>query len=147
VSAKSSALMYELSRILTVYPRTVSANWDWCLHTLFTRHRLVAILHLEWYSNHNSMLTQQSDSYLMENFSQGCIQSTALGMQSFFNKHPHDTTKGCGILILGYLSFYDTQFKSLVFFAYNFFPKCEFYISIRWCYNYFRFEKKINWNI
>lgn len=120
--AKSSALMCELSRTLTVYPRTVSANWDLCLHILFTRNRLVPILHLEWYLNHNSTLTQQSDSNLMESFSQVCMQNAVLGIRSFLNKHPHDVVKRLGLSILGCLSLCENQFISWVFFAYSFFP-------------------------
>lgn len=65
------------------------------------------------------MLTQQIDSYLMESFSQVCMQSAVLGLQPFFSKHPHDVVKGLGPSILGCLSFCENQFKSLVFFAYN----------------------------
>lgn len=69
------------------------------------------------------MLTQQSDSYLMESFPQVCMQSTVLGIQSFFNKHLHDMAKGLGLLILSCLSLWENQFTSLVFFTYNFSPK------------------------
>lgn len=63
------------------------------------------------------MLTQQSASYLMESFSQVCMQNTVLGMRSFLSKHPHDVVKGLGPSILGCLSLCENQFKSLVFFA------------------------------
>ena len=113
-----------------MYPRTVSTNWDLCLHILFTRHRLVPILHLEWYLNHYSMLTQQNDSYLMESFPQVCMQNAVLGIQSFFRKCPHGMVKGLGLLILSCLSLLENQFTSLVFFAYNFSPKWCFYINV-----------------
>lgn len=108
---------------LWLYPRTVRANWDLCFRILFTRNGLVPILHLEWYLNHNSMLTQQSDSYLTESLSQVCMQNTVLGIPSFFNKHPHDVGKGQSLSILGCLSLCENQFKSLVFFAYSFVTK------------------------
>lgn len=127
--------MYESSRILTMYSRTVTVNWDLCLHILLTRHRLVPILHLEWYLNHNSMLTQQTDSYLMESFSQVCMESAVLGLQPLFSKHPHDVVKGLGPSIFGCLPFCENQFKFLFFFAYNpLSPYCWSYISVRWGY-------------
>lgn len=141
VSAKSSALMYELSRILTMYPRTVSANWDLCLHILFTRHRLVPLLHLEWYLNYNSMLTQQTDLYLMESLSQMCMQSTVLGIQSFFSKHPHDAVKEMGLLILGCLWLCENRFKSLVFFTCNFSPKMSVTYQCKMRWYHFLFER------
>ena len=83
------------------------------------------------------MLTQQSDSYLMESFPQVCMQSAVLGMQSFFNKHPHDMVKGLGLLILGCLSLCENQFTSLVFFACNFFPKMMFLYQCKcWLVNW-----------
>lgn len=112
-----------------------NCHWDLCLHILFTRYRLVPILHLEWYLTHNSMLTQHTDSYLMESFSQVCMQSAVLGLQPFSSNHTHDAVKGLGLSILDCLSFCENQFKSLVFFAYNLLsPYCLSYISVRWGY-------------
>ena len=66
-----------------------------CAYILFTRHRLVPVLHLEGYLNYNSMLTQHPDSHLMESFSQVFMQSAVLGVQLFLGKHPHGAAKDC----------------------------------------------------
>ena len=130
MSAKNSGLMYVFVKNSDLLSKNCQHKLGLMLTLLFTRHRLVPILHLEWYLNHNSMLTQQSDSYLMESFPQVCMQSTVLGIQSFFNKHLHDMAKGLGLLILSCLSLWENQFTSLVFFTYNFSPKWCFYINV-----------------